>query len=263
MSDKDFERRRKVLAVFDVPIHTSAQNVERVFSAGLPLLLSFEVPVCEHCRALVPTLEELARTFVGRALVVRIDNTEEGELATRYRITRVPTLIFWRDNAEVARIEGAVNFATVRAYLDFLLSTGTRPAHTSGPSMPLTAAASAAASTLPHGAKSGEPITVTDASFETLVLQSPLPTLVDFWAPWCGPCKMISPIVEELGREYAGRIRVAKVNTDENPSWASRLGIMGIPTLIFFKRGREVDRVVGAASKASMRGHIERLLAST
>ena len=261
MADKDFERKRKVLAVFDVPVHTSAQNVERVFGAGLPLLLSFEVPVCEHCRAIVPTLEELARNYVGRALVVRIDNTEEGSLSTHYRITRVPTLLFWNDSREMARIEGAVSFATVRAYLDYMLGEGPFPPSVSGPAMLLSAAASASASTLPNSAKTGEPVVVTDGTFETLALQSPLPTLVDFWAPWCEPCRTISPIVEALGRDYAGRLRVAKVNTDENPEWASRLGIMGIPTLIFFRRGREVDRIVGAASKASLRDHIERVLA--
>ena len=249
-----------MLAVFDVPIHTSAQNVERVFAAGLPLVLSFEVPVCEHCRALVPTLEDLARSFVGRALIVRVDNTEEGELANRYRITRVPTLIFWRDDKEVARIEGAVNFSTVRNHIEFLLGNSVQPQAASGPSLMLSAATGMVASMLPVGAKNGDPVIVTDGNFETLVLQSPLPTLVDFWAPWCGPCRTISPVVEELGREYAGRLRVAKVNTDENPAWAGQLGIMGIPTLILFKRGREMDRVVGAASKASLRAHIERLL---
>jgi thioredoxin 1 len=260
MADKDSENRRKVLAVFDVPVHTSTQNVERVFSAGLPLLLSFEVPVCEHCRAIVPTLDELARQYVGRALIVRIDNTDDDNLAQRYRITRVPTLLYWNDSHEVARIEGAVNYATCRAYLDYMLDSGAPPPPASGPSMMLAVAARASASTLPSGAMNGEPVAVTDASFETMVLQSPLPTLVDFWAPWCGPCKTISPIVEALGHEYAGRLRVAKVNTDENPAWASRLGIMGIPTLIFFKRGREVNRVVGAASKASLRDHIEHTL---
>lgn len=262
MGDKDFERRRKVLAVFDVPVHTSTQNVERAFAAGLPLLLSFEVPVCEHCRSLAPTLEELARSYVGRALVVRVDNTEEGELAARYKITRVPTLLFWNDNAEVARIEGAVNFETVQTHLEYLLGSGARPSIANGPSIPLASAAATAASTLPRSVKNGDPVTVTDSAFETLVLQSPLPTLVDFWAPWCVPCKMVSPAVEDLGHEYAGRLRVAKVNTDDNPDWAGRLGIMGIPTLIFFKRGREVDRVVGATTKAALRGHIERLLSA-
>lgn len=261
MSDKALDKKRKVLAVFDVPIHTSAQNVERVFAAGLPILMSFEVPVCEHCRALVPTLEDLARSYVGRALVVRVDDTEEGELANRYHITRVPTLVFWRDEKEIARIEGAVNFSAMRAHLEYLLGNGAQPQPTSGPSIPLSAAvAGAFVSALPNHAKHGEPVIVTDGTFETLVMQSPLPTLVDFWAPWCVPCRTLSPVVEELGREYAGHLRVAKVNTDENPVWAGRLGIMGIPTLILFKRGREVDRVVGAASKASLRGHIEHML---
>jgi thioredoxin 1 len=90
-----------------------------------------------------------------------------------------------------------------------------------------------------------EPVHVTDQTFEEVVLKASMPTLVDFWAPWCGPCRMITPIVEELARAYDGRAGFAKVNTDENAAVAGRLGIMGIPTLILFKDGREVDRIVG------------------
>jgi thioredoxin 1 len=90
-----------------------------------------------------------------------------------------------------------------------------------------------------------EPVPVTDETFEEMVLQAPLPTLVDFWAPWCGPCRMITPIVEELAKTYDGRAGFAKINTDENAKVAGRLGIMGIPTLILFKDGQEVDRIVG------------------
>jgi thioredoxin 1 len=93
------------------------------------------------------------------------------------------------------------------------------------------------------------PIHVTDESFEEVVLQATVPTLVDFWAPWCGPCRMIAPIVEDLAKAYDGRAVFAKINTDENVEVAGRLGIMGIPTLIVFKDGQEVDRVVGYAPR--------------
>jgi len=95
---------------------------------------------------------------------------------------------------------------------------------------------------------------------EVVEASNAVPVLVDFWAPWCGPCKAVSPIVEELGREYAGRIRVVKVNTDAEGGWAGRLGIRGIPTLIFFKGGREVDRVVGAAPKGALKSHFDKVL---
>ena len=82
------------------------------------------------------------------------------------------------------------------------------------------------------------PVHVSDNEFETKVLQSEMPVLVDFWAPWCGPCKMIAPSVEELAKEYDGKALIAKVNTDDDPLWASRFGIMGIPTLIVFNGGK-------------------------
>ncbi len=93
---------------------------------------------------------------------------------------------------------------------------------------------------------------VTDATFEQEVLQASVPTLVDFWAAWCGPCRMIAPIVEEIAKEYAGRVQVVKMDVDANPRTPARLGIMGIPTLILFKNGREVDRVVGYRPKRAL-----------
>ncbi len=254
-----------MLAVFDVPVRTSAQNLGRVFGVGLPLLLAFETPYCEHCRAMGPTLEELARAYMGRVLIVRVDDVEEGALADKYHVTCVPTLVFWRDSHEVARIEGAANFTAVRNHVEYLLGLGAKPEAVAGPNVPLKSLSQARAAA--SGAANAESVsgagvmTVSDASFETRVLQSPLPVLVDFWAPWCGPCRTVSPIVEEIGREFAGRLRVVKVNTDDNPAWAGKLNIMGIPTLIFFKRGHEVDRIVGAASKATLHQRVERLLA--
>lgn len=92
-------------------------------------------------------------------------------------------------------------------------------------------------------------MTVTDANFEREVVQSPLPVLVDMWAPWCGPCRMIAPVIESLASELTGKVRVAKLNTDENPQTSARFKVRGIPLLLIFKDGVEVDRLVGAHAK--------------
>ena len=99
----------------------------------------------------------------------------------------------------------------------------------------------------PASAVAAGPIHVTDDTFEEVVLNASVPVLVDFWAPWCGPCRMIAPIVEELAAKYEGQAVIAKINTDENIDVATNLGIMGIPTIILFQGGEEVDRVVGFA----------------
>lgn len=98
---------------------------------------------------------------------------------------------------------------------------------------------------------------ITDQTFEEEVLKAQLPTLVDFWAEWCGPCRMIAPVVEEIAREYDGRLRVVKMDVDANPAVPARLGIMGIPTLILFKDGMEVARVVGYRPKRALQEMIE------
>jgi thioredoxin 2 len=105
-------------------------------------------------------------------------------------------------------------------------------------------------------------ITVTDATFAADVERSPLPVLVDAWAPWCGPCRLIAPALEELAAELAGQVRIAKLNVDENPQTAGRFDVRSIPTLLVIVGGREVERIVGAQPKQAIREQLERALAA-
>jgi thioredoxin 1 len=98
-----------------------------------------------------------------------------------------------------------------------------------------------------------EPIHVTDGAFEKTILQSPIPAIVDFWAPWCGPCRMVAPTLEKLAQEYAGKLLVAKVNTDENPEWANKFGVQGIPTMLFVSDGNILHRQTGALPEPMLR----------
>lgn len=105
-----------------------------------------------------------------------------------------------------------------------------------------------------------EPVHVTDEAFEKTVLDSELPVVVDFWAPWCGPCKMVEPILEQLADEYSGKLLVAKVNTDEHPQWAQQFGVQGIPTMLFIADGKVVHQQVGAVPEPYLRDIVDTFL---
>ncbi len=105
-----------------------------------------------------------------------------------------------------------------------------------------------------------EPIHVTDAAFEKTVMQSPIPTIVDFWAPWCGPCKSVAPVLDKLAKEYAGKLLVAKVNTDEEQEWAGKYGVQGIPTMLFVANGKVIHRQVGALPEPFLRDVVAQFL---
>ena len=105
------------------------------------------------------------------------------------------------------------------------------------------------------------PIQVSDADFDEVVLKADLPVLVDFWAEWCGPCKMIAPIVEELSEEYAGKLDFAKLDVDSNPATAMAYGVRSIPTLLIFKGGKPVDQIIGAVPKGALKKKIDSTLA--
>jgi thioredoxin 1 len=108
-----------------------------------------------------------------------------------------------------------------------------------------------------------EPININEASFEKAVLQSPVPVLVDFWAPWCGPCKMIGPLLDEIAKESEGRYRITKVNVDDDPALMQRFNVRAVPTLLFFNGGRLREQLVGGAPKTTILEKLAILAASS
>lgn len=105
-----------------------------------------------------------------------------------------------------------------------------------------------------------EPLHVTDDAFEKTVLKSQVPVVVDFWAPWCGPCKMVAPVLDKLADEFAGKLLIAKVNTDENPRWAQSYNVQGIPTMLFIANGKVVHQQVGALPEPMLRSVVDQFL---
>ena len=105
-----------------------------------------------------------------------------------------------------------------------------------------------------------EPLHVTDDAFEKTVMKSEVPVVVDFWAPWCGPCKMVAPILDKLADEFAGKLIIAKVNTDENPKWAQSFQVQGIPTMLFIADGKVVHQQVGALPEPMLRSVVDQFL---
>ena len=107
---------------------------------------------------------------------------------------------------------------------------------------------------------SSKPIHVSDSDFQEVVLRSELPVIVDFWAPWCGPCRMVAPILDRIAEDFNGELIIAKVNTDENPEWAMKFGIQGIPTMLFIRDGEVVREQIGALPETLLREMVDGLL---
>ncbi len=258
----------------DAPIHTNEANLPRVLNAGLPVLLVFWKRECPACDQLAPVLDRLAKAHAGQALIAKVNVADEPGLARRYTAAHLPALLFFKDGQQVERAVGAAGEPELAGWLDFLARGGARPPVPSGPSTPVHAAmhgdathGGATSGTAPRGEPAssraetsaqnapagGHPLVLTDATFDQTIRNSKIPVLVDFWAEWCGPCKMIAPAVAQLAGEFAGRAVVAKLNVDENPRTPGRFGIQGIPTLLIFRDGQVVDQIVGVQPIAALR----------
>jgi thioredoxin 1 len=255
------------MMAFTTPLHTNEQSIERVLSAGPPVLLVFWRKQCAPCQQIEPALQQIAAGYAGKLLVAKVDVQDNPALARRHGITQLPELILVKDKSEVARAHGAASEPTLQAWLGGLLAGGPPPTPPRGPSVPLngtTVADPGPRHTTdgrqpgPAQAPSGGPITLTDATFDQVVSGTDTPVLVDFWAPWCGPCRAVAPTVERLAQEFAGRALVGKLNVDQNPRTAQRFGITGIPALYIFKRGQVAERLVGAQPAIALRQALAR-----
>lgn len=252
--------------MFTTPINTNAQSIDRVLAAGLPVLLVFWRKDNSSSRQLEPALNNLAAAFAGQVLIARIDAQDNSDLVRRYAVTQLPGLVFIKEGKPIAQSSGAAPESALRAWLDYLTDGGERPPLPSGPSAPIQGAATnsdvphpqqAQSSGAPHARSTG-PIVLSDATFDKTIGTNGEPVLVDFWAPWCGPCRMVAPSVEQLAKEFAGRAVVAKLNVDDNPRTAQRFGISSIPALYVFKNGKVVERLVGAQPASALRQALTR-----
>ena len=232
-----------MVRAFDAPIITNDQSIERVLAAGLPVALVFLNGAASP--ALQETMNRLARAHAGQLLVVEVPAGDNPASVRRYQIDRLPAVVAVRGGQALSKA-GGISGTDLDSHVAFLLGKGPQPAQ------PEAAGAPSAHRT----GGDAHPYVVTDATFEQDVLRSPQPVLVDFWAPWCGPCRIVAPVVEKLAQEMAGRLRVAKVDADENPFTVQRYGVQGIPTMLVVKNGQVADRWVGALPEPALRGRV-------
>lgn len=242
-----------MVLAFDTPITTNDQSIDRVLAAGLPILFVFLDGTAPA--ALEQAMNRLAREEAGNLLVVRVPLRDNPVAARRFEVSRSPTIVTVRKGQTLTKVEGA-SAPDLEKHAAYLLGKGPRPATASQPDdRGARQSARPGAAGTGHPPLSGPQI-VTDSSFEQEVLRSRQPVLVDFWAPWCGPCRMTEPILEKLARDQAGVLKVAKINVDENPHTSQRYGVQSIPTMMVVKDGQIIDRWAGALPEPALLNRI-------
>jgi thioredoxin 1 len=223
------------------PVITNDQGFARLLDTPIPVLfLLWNGPGVSD--ELNQALLDLAAREAGRLLVARINTHENPQAARHFNVRQTPVLIGTVESSEVTRV-AQPRPQDVDTHAAFMLGRAPQPRQPAAESGP-----------------AARPLHIGDAAFEEEVLRSETPVLVDFWAPWCGPCHMVAPTLDRLAREYAGRLKVVKVNVDENTHYAGLFGVQGIPTLLLVRAGKVVNRLVGVQPEPYLRAQVERLM---
>lgn len=234
------------IAQFDVPLTLSNRaDLDKALQIDRPILLYLSNG--DTVRADVKTeLEKVARENAGRIQVVKVEADKTPDIAERFEMGKYPLLIGWARGQVVGRRNRPWG-TDIQGMIDVLQDYA--------PAAPV-------AATKPVIEKvDNKPVKVTDKTFEKEVMNSKVPVLVDFWADWCGPCKQIAPTLEKLAGEFAGKIRIAKVDVDANPGLQQAFHVQSIPTLMFVKNGKIVGQQAGALPEHTLRSAIQQLIA--
>jgi thioredoxin 1 len=235
---------------YDTPINAGDASFQSVIlQETLPVVAVFWSPQETSREQLNTLLEQVAEAYAGEALIAKLEASDADQTRARYDVSSLPEFLFFREGKLIARAKGMPSPAALRPWMEYLLGRGPQPTATR-PRRP--------AAQPPPG--DDQPVIVTDANFDQVVLRADRPALVDCWAAWCGPCRMVAPVIETLANEFRGRALIGKLDVDANPMIAQRFGVRSIPTLIYFKNGREADRVVGAQSADALRQKLNQLL---
>jgi thioredoxin len=227
--------------------------VDEILSGDGPMIL-----MLTRGETLAMDLNKLLEAAEKEGLrVVRVNVTEHPELADRFEVGKHPVLLAWHGGEVVSRRSRP--WATDADQIISHVKTLARNSHNNVTKLPTTAAANPAAKKLATD-HPDHPVEVTDATFIEKVVDSELPVIVDFWAEWCGPCKMVAPIFAKLAKEFKGQVLIAKVDVDRNPMLAQQFRIHSIPTMMFVKQGKIVGQSVGAAPEGALRDVIKQLI---